>query len=197
MNAYKHGRRSKKLASLREDTFEFEPSQKWMARLDPCDDVEQFLADHIVVMSCELDRAKRAHLEHLRSLVENSDDAQVDHVYELGKRLFFDPCGPSALFGFAPGVSKQKTSWGGALGGESTGHAGQEAREGAPGCLFLRDEWEALWALLEPGKCSGSSHWLKATRLLGRQPGDALGDPDVALILIGSLEPGALGPRLS
>ncbi len=55
MNAYKHGRRSKKLASLREDTYEFETrSQKWMARLDPRDDVEQFLADHTVVMSCEL-----------------------------------------------------------------------------------------------------------------------------------------------
>ena len=77
MNAYKHGRRSKKLASLREDTYEFQTrSQKWMERLDPRDDVEQF-GDAPVAMSFELDRAKRAHMEHLASLVENSDDDQA------------------------------------------------------------------------------------------------------------------------
>ena len=197
MNAYKHGRRSKKLASLREDTYEFETrSQKWMARLDPRDDVEQFLADHAVAMSCELDRAKRAHLEHLRSLVEYSDDADVDHVYELGKRLFFDPYSPSALYGFATGVSKRKTSRGGAVGGEfDPDTLVRKLEKSAPGCLFMRDEWKALRALLEPGKYWQPTHWLRATRLLGRQPSDALSDRDLALIFIGSLEPGALGAR--
>ena len=199
MNAYKHGRRSKKLTSLRENTYEFETRrQEWMARLDPRDDVEQFLADHTVVMSCELDRAKQAHLEHLRSLVEDSVDDQVDHVYELGKRLFFDPCGPSALYGFAPAASKQKTSWSGALalGGEfDPDTLVRKLEKSAPGCLFMRDEWKALRALLEPGKYWQPWHWLKATRLLGRQPSDALSDRDVALVFIGSLDPGALEAR--
>ena len=54
---------------------------------------------------------------------------------------------------------------------------------------------EALRALLEPGKYWQPTHWLRATRLLGRQPSDALSDRDVALIFIGSIQPGALGAR--
>jgi len=193
MNAYKHGRRSKKRGLLQEDSYEFETrSQKWTARNDPRDDVEEFLSQHLVVMSLELDRAKRAHLEHLRSLVENSDERDVDNVYELGRRLFFDPCGPTALYGFALDDCKQKTSWDGPLGGEFNADTlVRTLAKNAPGCLFMREEWTELRALLAPGKCWGPSHRLKATRLLGRQPVDALVDRDVALIFIASHHPDA------
>jgi hypothetical protein len=193
MNAYKHGRRSKKRALLQEDSYGFETrSQKWTARNDPRDDVEEFLSDHIVVMSLELDRAKRAHLENLRSLVENSDERAVDDVYELGRRLFFHPCGPTALYGFAPYDCKQKTSWDRQLGGEfDPDTLVRTLAKNAPGCLFMREEWTELRALLAPGKCWQPSHRLKATRLLRRQPVDALVDRDVALIFIASLDPDA------
>ena len=203
MNAYKHGRRSKKLALLLEDSYEFETRcQKWAVRNDPRDDVEEFLSQHIVVMSLELDRAKRAHLEHLRGLVENSDARDVDDVYELGRRLFFDPHGPTALYGFTPDDWKRKASWDGPLGGEfDADMLVRMLGTNAPGCLFMRDEWKQLRALLEPGKQWGPTHRLKASRLLGRQPVDALHDRDVALIFIASLHPdaenaGAFGERV-
>ena len=110
-------------------------------------------------MSFELDRAKRAHVEHLTSLVENSDNVDVDNVYELGKRLFFDPCGPTGLYGFAPEVSKQKTSWNGSGGGEfDPDTLVRKLEKNAPGCLFMREEWKELRALLESGKYWQPSH---------------------------------------
>ncbi len=102
-----------------------------------------------------------------------------------------------SLFGFlARGVSKQNTSWGGAVGGEfDPDRLVRKRRSESPGACSRATNGSALRCGIVPGKCWGPSHWLKATRLLGRQPGDALGDRDVALILIGSLEPGALGAR--
>ena len=140
--------------------------QKWTVRNDARDDVEEFLSQHLVVMSLELDRAKRAHLEHLRSLVENSDTRDVDDVYELGRRLFFDPDGPTALYGFTPDDWKRKASGDGPLGGEfDADRLVRMLGKNAPGCLFMREEWKQLRALLEPGKHWGPTHRLKATRL--------------------------------
>ena len=194
MNAFKHGRRSKKMARLDEDSIQFEiRHQSWLARLNPRGDVEEFLTEHIAVMACELDRAKKAHLDHLARLVEDSDERDVDAVHELGKKLYFDPCG---LYGFAADNCKKHTSWNGTIGGEfDPDTLVRRLAKSAPGCLFLRDEWKALRGLLAPGKFWQSSHRLKATRLLGRQPVDALVDRDVALIFIASRDPRAENER--
>ena len=103
MNALKHGMRSKKQALLREDSFAFENRQrKWMASADPDDDMGEFLVHQYVCLSFELERVQRAHLEGFTSLIENSDEGELDAVHDLGKRLFFDPTGPTPMYGNRP-----------------------------------------------------------------------------------------------
>ena len=115
MNALKHGMRSKRLAFLREDSFAFENRrQKWMASADPDDDAGEFLVHQYVCLSFELDQVERAHLEHFTSLIENSDESELDAVHDLGKRLLFDPTGPTPLYGNPPDARRKRTtSWNG------------------------------------------------------------------------------------
>src|SRR5260370_21774092 len=112
MNALKHGMRSKKQDLLREDSFAFENRlRKWMASADPDDDMGEFLVHQNVCMSFEVERVRRAHLEGLTSQIENSEETELDAVHDLGKRLFFDPTGPTPLYGNRPdGRVKLKTS---------------------------------------------------------------------------------------
>ena len=185
MNALKDGRRSSKIAMARENSFNFENRRhRWMAIDDPKNDQDEFLSYHNVVMSFELDRAVGAHLEHLTSLIENSDEIESEEVYELGKHLFFDPCGPTSLYGSAPDGCKQKTSWDKkALAPDKLV---RKLETSAIGCQFLKEQWEALLAKLEEGKFWLSPDRLRATRLLGRQPVEAIDDQSVALIFVAS-----------
>ena len=115
MNAFKHGMRAKKQELLRGDSIAFENRlHQWMAIAEPADDMAEFLLHQNVFMSFEVERARRAHLEGLTSQIENSEDAEIEEVWELGNRLFFDPTAPIELYG-APGVfrSKVRTSWNG------------------------------------------------------------------------------------
>ncbi len=54
----------------------------------------------------------------------------------------------------------------------------------AKGCGWLLDRWAELRSLLEQGQAWRSPDKLKATRLLGRQPVDALYDPQVGMVFL-------------
>jgi hypothetical protein len=113
MNALKHGNRSRKLALLREESCAFEDRlRKWMAIGDAQNDIEEFLTYRNVALSFELDRTERALAQRRTSLIEKSDEDEVAEAQAVGKRLFFDPAGPTSLYGnpsFFPG--KKQTSW--------------------------------------------------------------------------------------
>ncbi|MFI5461638.1 MAG: hypothetical protein ACHRXM_40150, partial [Isosphaerales bacterium] len=189
MNAFKHGMRSKKQALLRDDSIAFENRlHRWMAIADPDDDMGEFLVHQNVCMSFEVERVRRAHLEGLTSQIENSDDTEHEAVHELGKRLFFDPSGPSQLYG-NPGVVRRKlrTSWNGlAVDPNDPAVLVRKLESSEPGCRQMREVWEDLRAQLEPPKSWQSHHRLKAIRLLGRQPLDAIEDRRVAEIFVAS-----------
>jgi len=189
MNALKHGMRSKKLALLDEESYAFENRRmKWMSIADPDDDMGEFLVNQCVSLSFELERATRAHLERLTSLIENSDESEFDAVHELGKRLFFDPTGPTPMYGNRPdGRRKLRTSWNGqAVDPNDPAVLARQLESSAMGCCWMRDCWEELRAQLEPGKFWQSHDRLKAIRLLGRQPLDAVEDRQVAEIFVAS-----------
>ncbi len=59
-------------------------------------------------------------------------------------------------------------------------------RRTVEGCQFLLDRWAELRALLEPGKYWQPHHKLRAVRLLGHQPLDAIASLDVAQIYVRS-----------
>jgi len=187
MNALKHGLRSKKLALMREESIAFENRRmKWLSSADPDDDMGEFLVHQYVSLSFEIERVERAHLERLTSLIENSDESEFDAVHELGKRLFFDPTGPTPMYGNRPdGRRKLRTSWNGqAVDPNDPAVLARQLESSAMGCCWMRDCWEELKAQLEPGKFWQSHDRLKAIRLLGRQPLDAVEDRQVAEIFV-------------
>jgi hypothetical protein len=197
MNALKHGMRSKKQALLDEDSYAFENRlHKWVAIADPDDDVGEFLVHQYVSLSFQLERLERAQLERLTSQIENSEESELDAVHELGKRLFFDPVGPTALYGNRSCGLKTKTSWNGLpVDPHEPAVLVRKLESTATGCHWLRQSWEELRAQLEPGNFWQSHDRLKAIRLLGRQPIDAIEDRRVAEIFVAShaLEPGGGG----
>ncbi len=71
MNSLKHGMRSKKMALRREDSYAFENRlRKWTARLDPEDDIGEFLIYRTVFYSFEIEYAERARIERLDTRIE-------------------------------------------------------------------------------------------------------------------------------
>ena len=189
MNALKHGMRSKKLALFREESYEFENRRmKWMSIADPDDDIGEFLVNQFVSQSFELEQVERAQRERLTRLIEDSDESEFDAVHELGKRLFFDPTGPTPMYGNRPdGRRKLRTSWNGqAVDPNDPAVLVRQLESSAMGCCQMRDCWEELRAQLAPGKFWQSHDRLKAIRLLGRQPLDAIEDRQVAEIFVAS-----------
>jgi len=194
MNALKHGNRSQKLAMLREESCAFEDRlRKWMAIGDAQDDVEEYLTYRNVCLSFELDRVERARVERCRSLIENSDEDEVTEAQAVGKQLFFDPSGPTPLYGNPTFFSrKKKTSWNGqAVDPNDPAVLVKILERNRAGCCWLREQWQALRAQLESPGFWQSHDRLKATRLLGRQPVEANEDRRVAAIFVASH---ALGP---
>jgi len=189
MNALKHGMRSRKQTLLDEDSIAFENRlRKWVAIADPDDDVGEFLVHRSVFQSFQLERVERAYVEGLTSQIENSDECELDAVHYLGKRLFFDPAGPTPLYGNqAWGPRKPRTSWSGqAVDPNDPAVLVRKLESSEAGCRWMRERWEELRAQLEPGKFWQSQDRLKAIRLLGRQPLDAVEDRRIAEIFVAS-----------
>ncbi len=197
MNALKHGNRSRKLALLREESCAFEDRLcKWMAIGEAQNDVEEYLVYRNVCLSFDLDRAQRARVERCTSLIENSDEEEVALAHAVGEQLFFDPAGPTPLYGnrtfFSP---EKKTSWSGqAVDPNNPAALLRILESNAVGCCWLRDEWQALRTQLESTGFWQSHDRLKAIRLLGRQPVQANEDLRVATIFVASHALGPAGP---
>ncbi len=187
MNALKHGNRSRKVALLREESSAFEERlRKWMAIGDAQNDVEEFLVYRNVCLSFELDRTERARLERCASLIEKSDEDEAAQAQAVGRQLFFDPDGPTPLYGnrrFCP--PEKKTSWNGeAVDPNDPAALVKILESNRAGCCWLREEWQALRSQLESAGFWQSHDRLKAIRLLGRQPVEANDDRRVATIFV-------------
>ena len=181
----------KRRKSLREESYVFENRKhKWMALFDADDDVAEFLVDRNVNASFEILHAERARIERVTKLIENSGEKEIDEVLAIGRRLFFDRCGANGMYGNLPEYRskhelRRKTSTSGVA--DDPDHPAKlvaELEKTAPGCIFMREHWQALRELLEPGKHWQAPDRLAAIRLLGRQPTEAATDWNVALIFV-------------
>ena len=183
INAYKHGLRSKKQALIREDTYAFENrKQKWIAKVDPTDDMGEFLAYQTAAAWTEIEYAERANAERTATLIDTYEDTQIEAAYELGRRLFHESCGLMALYGnVAESCTRKERE-------KKTSSSSKDANLDAPaklvaelettgfGCMWLRGQWDEL--LEQAGHLWQSPDRLKAIRLLGWQPADAANRPD-------------------
>ena len=164
--------------------------------MQPRNSVEQYLVDRGVRLSWQLDRVTRAQdarttTQIIEGGVEEAE-LQAEEILEIGKRLFWDNRGPHQLLPtpadprceFA-GDSVPRTSF-----CESPDDPDQPAllvrrlQANAAGCQWMLDRWDELGTLVECDLAWLSPDKLKAIRLLGMQPIDAVDDLDVARIFL-------------
>ena len=200
MNATKHGLRAETLVLQDEDPQVLEDRRAaWRACLLPGDDVEQRLVDDAVVYTWLQDRARRAQAGRINANIANYgvDQGQTNkkEVDDLGRRLFKDRCGP-LMFYPSPADSTERfdfdrdpsTSFP-AKGRDDPDRPSALIlclQSTLQGCEWLLAEWAKLKAILDRGQPWISSDKLKAVRLLGKQPFDAIDDRDVAMVFLAS-----------
>ncbi len=169
----------------------------WSADLQPRNSVEQYLVDRGVRLSWQLDRVLRAQDARLTTqIIEGGGDEETnleeEEILEIGKRLFWDNRGPLNFYPHrpirdvsSPGDCGPRTSF-----SESPDDPDQPAllvrrmQANAAGCQWMLDRWDELGALVECELAWLSPDKLKAIRLLGMQPIDAIDDLDVARIFL-------------
>ena len=112
-NALKHGMRSARLARFAETSYAFEEKQrKWVSIADPQNDIEEFIISQAAAMASKVGRVQLADAENAESQVENAEAIELGEIHDIGCCLFFDPCGPTALYGKqGNNWRKERTSW--------------------------------------------------------------------------------------
>ena len=198
MNATKHGLRAETLIVLEEDPQVLDDRREaWRACLLPGDDVEERLVECAVVHTWMQDRARRAQASRINANIMNygvdQDQTTEEEVVALGRRLFKDRLGP--LVSYPTGVNDVGTYQ---CRSATTSYAGQRDDPDVPidlvlrlqstllGCEWLLAEWARLKTILDQGQPWVASDKLKAVRLLGKQPFDAIDDKDVAMMFLAS-----------
>ncbi len=189
MNARKHGMRSKRESIFSDTSYRYEERlRKWMAHFDAQDDVQEYLVATNVSLSFDIERAGRADAANFERTVEESPAKELAEVHETGRLLFYDPCGATAIHGVEPALAGKVTTSGNGPNGEPYTKPGELVRKlesSAAGCCWMLAEWARLRKRAEKNYWSGADR-LRATRLLGRQPVDAIDDRRVATIYIAS-----------
>ncbi len=200
-DAFEHGLRAESRLLAFEDPQELQDRHDaWIEALAPRDAVELALIHDAVEYTWMQDRASRAQIARININVNNAgiDEAQreADEVLHLGEQLFHDPRGPLALFphehGTGPATNEAKPP-------RRVSKARRAAEPLSPqrlvlrlqstvgGCQWLLDRWAELKEILDLEWAWHAPDKLKAVRLLGRQPIDAVDDRDVLMIFAACL----------
>jgi hypothetical protein len=198
-NALDHGCRAKMLVLPEEDSQAIEARRvAWSATLSPENEIEAHHLQEAVVNSWQLDRIRRSQTARLTANILNHgvdrDEILKQEVSDLGRRLFTDRVGPtmfypSPIFGErSEFYRKPSTSFAGnqAVDPDRPANLVLLLQSTLLGCEWMLGEWVGLKAILEKGQHWLSSDKLKAVRLLGKQPCDAIGDSEVALVFLAS-----------
>ena len=162
----------------------------YKARLKTQNEVEDDLAENAVMAKWQMTRAtaaQRARVSH-ELLTRKNANSLRDAVaaVEIRNRLFHDRQGPIELYPSKCEYFK----------GPRTSCSGEpddpldptvlilQAESTVAGCQMLRREWEALRRNLLSGLSIQSHEKLKLLRLMGKQPMQAMGDPEVAQVFL-------------
>jgi hypothetical protein len=196
LNALDHGCRANILVLPTEDFGEYEKeANAWKLSWQPRNPVEEFLVDRVVNLSWLAKRIDRAQTARLNARIHRGEldvaDQERATVIELGQRLFQDACGPGALwlaFNTAESSADPDTP-------RVSDYSSAEdhpqrlvhcLQTTVTGCQWMLDQWADLRALLERGVPWLAPDKLKAIRLLGRHPIDAIESIEVAQVYLAS-----------
>ncbi len=197
LNAVKHGMGAATLTLVDEDAEALEGRRAdWAASLMPRGAAEQQIVDDAVEYSWLRDRARRAQEARLATNIVNAgvDDSirEADEVLRLGQKLFADNRGPLANYPHydmeedefpqsVPLVSQSEIVDGDP---EDPQRLVLHLQATAGGCQWMLDRWSELTSILEEGLDWQSADKLKAVRLLGRQPMEAVDDRNVLMVFV-------------
>jgi hypothetical protein len=199
-NGLKHGLTASVPVLPGEDPAEYHARvEAVVASLTPQNQVEYDLLERVASTAWSLERARRAEAARLSYLIRHDgierQRREEEEAIELGQGLLWDARGPWQVYPHHPtsGLGWEKcTSW-----SENPSDPHNPAllvhrlERTIAGCRWLLDRWAELLARLEPGEVWTPSDQFKSVRLLGKQPLDAVDDPEVAQIFLAS---GKLSP---
>ena len=190
-NALKHGLTAKTAVLPGEDAKSFQASvEVYKARLETQNEVEDDLAKIAALANWQMDRAIAAEsvrIDH-ELLIRKEENSQRDAIAAavIRSRLFHDRQGPIELY---PSKSQYYK-------GPRTSCSDEpddpldpiklilQAEGTVAGCQMLLREWEALRRNLLSGLSILSHEKLKMLRLMGKQPIQAVGNPEAAQVFL-------------
>jgi hypothetical protein len=160
--------------------------------LPPRNQVELDLLGRVAAATWSLERATRAEAALISQRIKDEtierQRREEDEAIALGQRLFWDARGPWQAYPHKPQTGNKNDTL--------TSRPQDPADPNTPalqivrlertvaGCRWLLDRWAELQARLEAGEVWTAPDQFKAIRLLGKQPLDAIDDPEVTLICL-------------
>ncbi len=164
-----------------------ERRRKWLAQYDAQTDYDEFMISSSASLACDVERSRRVCAADVEIKTEDADADDAERADELGDLLFFDPAGPTALYGIDPvppdtsAPSRNRK----ASDPNKPSRIVRRLEKTSAGCEFLLREWKRLRSLAETGFWLAPDRF-RAARMLGRQPVDALEHREVAMIFVAS-----------
>ena len=185
-------RRRAKLAALQSACQEISHSllkkiDGWAATFEPRDAIDECLLDQIIRHAKQFAVVKRAQPAYLRKQIEETATRDRYEVEHLGQQLLLNPRGPAGIIS-APRFSRAEPDSQESVSDRTSEPAAlvEKLESTAAGCRWLLDRWAELHANLVSGSAPDPDNKFKITRLLGKQPLDALDDPKVAEVFLAS-----------
>ena len=189
MNALKTGMRAKTEFLPHENPLEFHCEvDDWVNSLGPRDPSEMKLVLRIARGHWMLERVEGVQDERLASRVEHADDLEDIELYNKFGRLFQDRRGPHNMYANTKAINGDpRPSWsGGPVDPDAPFVVLKEIEATPKGCQGLIDYWLALRERTQAGEAWQPQDRLKAIRMMGKQPIDAVEDKRVVVIYLAS-----------
>ena len=191
-NAVTHGLTAKTPVLPGESAEEFQARiDRYKTGLETRTELEEELAERAAMASWQLDRANRVEVARLARSIHTepamAEFREKQHAEALGKRLFFDRRGPVELYPARnyDNYNKPRTSCSEVADDpDDPAMLVAELETTLAGCRWLRDRWDELREMIESGLGWQSQEKLKAVRLLGRQPLQAVSVREVAEVFL-------------
>ena len=161
--------------------------ESWIGDLKPRDQFELYLVERAVHVSWQLDRTDRAQAaraEDARFARSDALTALTDEITSHGARLLRDPDGGAFGLGTDPDAPPDLTLSLDPDDPDDPARLVNRIEDSALGCAWMLDRWSELRDVLEDGQRWQPADRLKAVRLLGKQPLQALDDRAVRAIYL-------------